>query len=131
MRTDKISKEIRRSALKTSKKGLRKQSQKMRDIILPERKAELDKQWKFFYEIWSERPHRSEVSGRPIFGEPLSIYFHHIFPKTKFPDMKFDKDNIIILTFEEHQQVEANPFIFEELNKKRESLHIKRQIKLM
>jgi hypothetical protein len=35
----------------------------------------------FFLQIWKKRLHLSEVSGLPLVGEPLSVYFHHILPK--------------------------------------------------
>lgn len=34
----------------------------------------------------------------------------------------FDEGNIILLTFEEHQKVESDPWCFEEVNKRREQL---------
>ena len=76
----------------------------------------------FFLSIWKERPHKSEVSGKKIYGEPLTIYFHHILEKNKYPEYKYDKDNIIILTWEEHDQVGLNMYFYEEINKRREQL---------
>ena len=73
-----------------------------------------------FMDIWYKRPHNSEVSGRWLGNEALSIFFHHILPKSKYPDSAFDEDNIILLTFEEHQKVENDPSYFEEVNKRRE-----------
>jgi hypothetical protein len=40
----------------------------------------------FFLQIWKKRLHLSEVSGLPLVGEPLSVYFHHILPKEKYPE---------------------------------------------
>jgi len=78
-----------------------------------------------FLEIWNERPHKSEVSGKGLGKEPLTIFFHHIFPKKKYPERAFDKDNIILLTWEEHDNVEINMFRYEEINNRRNQLIIK------
>lgn len=78
-----------------------------------------------FMDIWHERKHNSEVSGRWLGKEPLTIFFHHILPKSKYPEAGLDKENIILLTFEEHQKVEQDPTCFEEVNKRREQLKVK------
>lgn len=79
----------------------------------------------FFLSIWNKKPHVSGISGKKIYGEPLTIYFHHILPKNKYPEAQFDEENIIILTWEEHDQVEIDVFRYEEINKRREQLKIK------
>jgi len=81
--------------------------------------------WNFFLSIWKKRLHRSEVSNILIHGEPLSIYFHHILPKNKFPEASLDEENIIILLLEEHDQVELDMYRFPEINKRRNELKIK------
>ena len=45
-----------------------------------------------------------------------------ILPKEKYPQAAFDEENIILLTLEEHDQVEMDPTRYEEINKKREQL---------
>ena len=76
----------------------------------------------FFLEIWKKRPHKSEVSGEYLGNEPLSTYFHHILPKNKYPEACLDEENIVILSFIEHQQVESDIYRYEEINKRREQL---------
>jgi hypothetical protein len=82
----------------------------------------------FFLQIWKKRLHLSELSGLPLIGEPLSIYFHHILPKEKYPQAAFDEENIILLTWQEHDQVEMYPTKYEEINKRREQLKQKYDI---
>ena len=82
----------------------------------------------FFLQIWKKRLHLSELSGLPLVGEPLSIYFHHILPKEKYPQAAFDEENIILLTWQEHDQVEMYPTRYEEINKRREQLKQKYEI---
>jgi hypothetical protein len=76
----------------------------------------------FFLHIWRRRPHRSEISGTPLGKEPLSTFFHHILPKSKYPDAAFDPENIILLTPDEHNNVENDMYKYEEVNKRRETL---------
>lgn len=75
--------------------------------------------------IWKERKQTSEVSGKKIYGEPKTIYFHHILPKSKYPQAKYDPENIILITGDEHATVEMNKYKYEEINKRREKLKIK------
>ena len=79
----------------------------------------------FFMDCWNKKPHRSEISGVYLGSEPMSTYFHHILPKSKYPEACFDEENIILLSFIEHQQVESDMYRYEEVNKRREQLKIK------
>lgn len=99
---------------------------------LEEIRREIQKQNDFFLEIWEERKingkNYSEVSGKRIYGQCRTIYMHHILPKSKYPHLKYKKDNIIILTFEEHQRVEQDMYYYDEINKRREQLKTKYNI---
>ena len=79
----------------------------------------------FFLQIWSKRRHFSEISNIYLGREPLSTYFHHILPKEKFPEAEYDEDNIILLTLDEHTNVESNMYKYEEVNKRRDELKLK------
>lgn len=76
----------------------------------------------FFLQIWSKRSHHSEVSGRWLGKEPLTVFFHHILPKEKYPEASLDEQNIILLTLEEHEQVEMDMYRYEEINNIRKLL---------
>ena len=56
-----------------------------------------------FKEIWMEREHVSFVSGRDILWFSPSC-FAHVLPKGEgfFPEYKFRKENIVLVTIEEH-----------------------------
>jgi len=82
----------------------------------------------FFLQIWKKRLHLSEVSGLPLIGEPLSVYFHHILPKEKYPEAALDEENIILLTLDEHTNVESDMYRYEEVNNRREHLKQKYEI---
>jgi hypothetical protein len=76
----------------------------------------------FFKEIWKERKHYSELSGIYLGSEAMSTFFHHILPKEKYPEVAYDKSNIILLTLDEHTNVENDIYRYEEINKRRSEL---------
>lgn len=80
---------------------------------------------KFFLKIWNKKPHKSEVSGETLYSPPSSAYFHHILPKNKYPNLCFIEENIVILTLDEHTNVESNIYKYEEINRRREYLREK------
>lgn len=82
----------------------------------------------FFLQIWKKRSHYSEVSGDYLGKEPLHIFFHHILPKEKYPQAELDQENIILLTLDEHTNVENDIYRYEEINKRREQLKNKYEI---
>ena len=88
-----------------------------RDMFV--QKTKIETMRNLFLEIWKERKHYSEVSGDYLGKEPLSTFFHHILPKSKYPDLEYDKSNIILLTLDEHTDVESCMYKFEEVNKRR------------
>lgn len=67
-----------------------------------EKKLETQKQWEFFLEIWNERIHCSDVSGEYLGEEPFSYFFDHALEKSKFPELRWEKRNIILCTMDEH-----------------------------
>ncbi len=98
----------------------KKKKEELVDVI-----EETSKMVKFFMSIWWKKQPVSEVSGTFLGNEPLSIFFHHILPKEKYPEAEYDEENIIMLTFEEHQDIEADMYKYEEINKRRQQLKIK------
>lgn len=78
-----------------------------------------------FMEIWATRPHKSEISGTFLGKEPLTVFFHHILPKEKYPQAKYDPENIILLSLDEHTNVESDMYRFELINERRNLLLIK------
>jgi hypothetical protein len=82
----------------------------------------------FFLKIWKKKLHYSEVSMDYLGKEPLTVFFHHILPKEKYPQAAFDEENIILLTLDEHTNVESDMYKYEEVNKRREKLKQKYEI---
>ena len=85
-------------------------------------------QREMFLNIWKKRKHNSEVSGDYLGSEPMSTYFHHILAKEKYPEACLDEENIILLTLEEHSNVENDMYRYDEVNKRRDSLKNKYSI---
>ena len=85
-------------------------------------------QREMFINIWKKRRHHSEVSGDYLGKEPMSTYFHHILAKEKYPEACLDEENIILLTLEEHSNVENDMYRYEEINNRRISLKEKYNI---
>lgn len=88
-----------------------------RDMFV--KKTKIETMRNFFLEIWKERKHYSEISGDYLGSEALSTFFHHILPKEKYPDEAYNKSNIILLTLDEHTNVEADMYRYEEVNRRR------------
>ena len=82
----------------------------------------------FFTEIWKKRPHRSEVSGVYLGKEPSSAFFHHILPKNKYPKIRMDEENIILLTLDEHADVESDMYKYDIINQRRTKLLKKHEL---
>jgi hypothetical protein len=67
---------------------------------------------KMFLEIWEERPHRSEVTGEPLVqpGHLLWInQFSHTLPKSIYGKIRLIKENIILMTPEQHTLYGTRP----------------------
>lgn len=86
------------------------------------KKKPIDDMKEFFLSIWKTKPHRSEISGVSLGKEPSTAFFHHILPKSKYPEARLDEENIILLTLEEHDNVENDMYRYEEVNQRREYL---------
>lgn len=84
---------------------------------------------KFFMDIWKKSDKKSEVSGKFLGKEPSTAFFHHILPKSKYPEACFDEENIILLTLDEHANVESDIYKYELINNKRTYLLEKWKLK--
>ena len=78
------------------------------DIIDKEPK---ESQYDMFLEIYNEREHISEISGKNLVDPEHKMFtwqFEHILPKGTYPDLKFDKKNIMLMTWQEHFDLTNN-----------------------
>lgn len=91
----------------------------------PNQRKNAENMQEFFLSIWKKKRHHSEVSGAYLGSEPLTVFFHHILPKEKYPQAREDEENIILLTLEEHDQVEMDMYRYDEVNERRNYLKTK------
>lgn len=56
---------------------------------------------KFLDSILETREHLSFISGLPIEGSRANCA--HVLPKGAYPELKYDPENIVLLTWKEHQ----------------------------
>lgn len=88
---------------------LKKQSESRVTKILENRK-EQEMMHRFFLDIWNDlRPGQKVCyeTGETIY-DPSTIHFHHVLPKHKYPEYKFSKWNIVLLSWRMHDQAEIN-----------------------
>ena len=113
------------------RKQMSKVSSKLRNKLdnLEDKHRNISDRNELFLHIWTNRPHKSEVSGEYLGKEPLTVFFHHILPKEKYPQAALDEENIILLSLQEHDQVEMDMYRYEEVNNRREKLLIKYNLK--
>lgn len=114
-----------RKPLPSSGRGLTSKKSSIMSKKLDKSPSKFLEMRQFFLSIWNKRPHRSEVSGEYLGSEAMSTYFHHIFPKEKYPEACLDEENIVILSLEEHSNVENDMYRYEEVNKRRNQLNLK------
>lgn len=64
-----------------------------------------------FKDIWSKRPHVSEISGEPLGDEMCSWMFMHVLSKAqnRYPLFKLFPPNIVLATWEEHDTWDKRP----------------------
>ena len=73
-----------------------------------DKKARWQKDVKFYTEIWTESNRKCQISGKYLGNEPLSTFFHHILAKTRFPEYRYCKWNILLVHPEIHNQIEMD-----------------------
>lgn len=110
LRTDKPKTQIRRSKPIKSSKG----------ISTPFKSKSFNKQYNkeqndIFKQIWNERvdeqgKRRSEFSNIEI--KEFNIKnFHHVYTKQAYPEWKLKKENIVMITIQEHNDCHSTSFV--------------------
>lgn len=56
----------------------------------------------FFMDVWKSKSHNCENCGKRLGNEPLSYMFDHLLEKSKYPDLKYEKENICLMCLECH-----------------------------
>lgn len=55
-----------------------------------------------FETIWNTRSRVSFITGLPLGMEARSFFFAHVLPKSTYPDYRLLIENVVLLTFDEH-----------------------------
>lgn len=82
-------------------------------------KSGFKSEWDMFHSIWTTRPKKSFLSGKPINLLPEDLLwvniFAHVLPKGKYPQLKYEPENIIMVLPEEHYAMDY----YDQLRKER------------
>jgi hypothetical protein len=70
-------------------------------------RIEGEKMWALFEEVFKERGPYSEIDGTYLGSELRSWMVDHLLPKSRFKHLKYEKDNLFLVTFEQHQLKES------------------------
>ncbi len=87
---------------------------KMREKAREKKPKETDEvsEMDIFEEIWAERKHVSEIDGTPLLPKGHRMWhwqFSHLLPKSIYGKARLDKDNIVLMTWAQHQLWEFHP----------------------
>jgi len=70
--------------------------------IKPIDKESLNKMRDFFLSIWSKKSHNCENCKKWLGNEPLSYMFDHLLEKSRYPELKYEEENIMLVCLECH-----------------------------
>lgn len=93
--------------------------------VKDERKAQAERMWALFEEHWNTRPRRCESCGAILYGENKSLYHHHCWPKSKYPEYALTISNLLMVCGNCHANIENGKMTEETRNKIEE---IKRKV---
>jgi hypothetical protein len=115
----------------TSKLGVGKSIQKRTSKQLSkeiDKKIQAHKMFEFFVDIWKKKKHVCENCNKYLGEQPLSYMFDHLLEKSKYPELKFEEENIMLVCLECHDE-KTRGFYSEKVMKLIESLKLKYLVK--
>lgn len=56
----------------------------------------------FFEDVWKERKHECYNCGKWLGKEPLSYMFDHVLEKSKYPELRLERENIVLMCLQCH-----------------------------
>ena len=87
-----------RKALAKKSSFLHKKLDKSEEVI-----RNISEMRDFFLQIWRKSNiHTCENCGKWLGKEPLSYMFDHVLEKSKYPELKYEEENIMLLCLECH-----------------------------
>ncbi len=84
--------------LNKSSKRIKQKSEKQKEVT--------NKDIAFFKEIWAERDHKCVVTGEDLGDEFNVCFFSHILTKGSYPKFRYNKKNLILMSFQAHHDWE-------------------------
>lgn len=108
-RTDKKPKPLSNKGSKPLRKSPVRKVSKKQQKRLGEQKLTAETDRLFYAQIWEDREHIDYETGRPIYGELLTLYFHHVLPKAirRYKKYRHCSWNIVLLSWATHTQAET------------------------
>ncbi len=100
----------RKTALKKGnsklKRGVELRVKAKTQETIDQEKADQERMWKMFEEIWTERPHVCIQCGKWLGDELLSVYMDHLLEKgnDRYKHLRYEKENIGIVCWEDHSK---------------------------
>lgn len=68
-------------------------------------KEETEKQWLLFQELWRALPEKKCWScGAKIYGPNKPLYWDHLLEKSKYPELRYEKENLYFCCGDCHQK---------------------------
>lgn len=94
--------------IKNTKGTFKRQKIKPKPVYssIPKKPRKKTGELNLFLEIWSERPHKSQVSGTPLQFDVRC--FSHLLSKGAYPSLRLVKENIVLKTPQEHHDYQFN-----------------------
>lgn len=98
---------MKRVPLRRGTKSLRRTSIKRKiksEEQINDENEEKEKMWRLFEQLWNGlREKRCWNCNCPIYGENLTIYWDHCLQKDKYPELKFERNNLFFCCSSCHQ----------------------------
>lgn len=88
-----------------------------------DKKIQKHKMFEFFVDLWKKRAHRCENCDAHLGSEPLSYMFDHVLEKSKYPDLRYEEENICMLCLDCHSDktnCKLSDFMKEKIKKVKE-----------
>lgn len=76
-----------------------------------------------FLSIWKKKSHKCENCDTYLGSEPLSYMFDHVLEKSKYPDLRYEEENICMLCLDCHSDktnCKLSDFMKEKIKKVKE-----------
>lgn len=70
--------------------------------IIEKQKQFVDKDFAFYSEIWKENLHICSICNCDLGANWNKWNFHHIKLKSKFPELRYDKNNVVLVCLQCH-----------------------------